>query len=296
MNGDGGPEATRQIDAFSAHVVPVSGQRRDLLHELTVSVFWPHRPGDLDLLIAHGRGCIALDEIGRPLGSAMHFPMGEDFATLGMMVTPPRLQALGGGRWLLRRIMADCAGRDLRLNATRAGYRLYESAGFVPVGTVHQHQGTVLTVPPVDTPPGIDLTPVAASDRAAIAALDARAFGADRGAVLAALLDASTGFVASRNGQPCGFSLIRAFGKGRVIGPVVAETEAMAIALIAPLLRAAQGSFVRLDAPMPDAAFTGYLAAAGLAPVDTVTEMRIGPHRRSAQGAVIFALAAHSLG
>jgi GNAT superfamily N-acetyltransferase len=136
-----------RIDTYEAQVVPITLQDRARLHELTVSVFWPHRPADLDMLIALGRGYIALDEIGRPLGSAMHFPMGGDFATLGMMVTQPRLQAMGGGRWLLRRIMDDCAGRDLRLNATRAGYRLYRSAGFQTVGTVYQHQGIVGSVP-----------------------------------------------------------------------------------------------------------------------------------------------------
>ena len=49
----------------------------------------------------------------------MYFPMGEDFAMLGMMVTVPRLQARGAGKWLLQRVLADCAGRDLRLSATR---------------------------------------------------------------------------------------------------------------------------------------------------------------------------------
>ncbi len=88
---------TLRIDNYEAQVVPISAQSRALLHELTISVLWPHRESDLDFLIHLGRGYVALDEIGRPLGSAMHFPMGSDFAMLGMMVTPPRLQAQGAG-------------------------------------------------------------------------------------------------------------------------------------------------------------------------------------------------------
>jgi hypothetical protein len=89
---------------------------------------------------------------------------------------------------------------------------------------------------------------------------------------------------------------MRRFGKGQVIGPVVAESEAMAIQLVAPLLWQAQGSFVRLDTPTQGEGLTGFLSAAGLVRFDTVTEMRIGPHRRATEGAQTFGLAAHSLG
>jgi len=287
---------TLRIDAFEARVVPISADSRALLHELTVSVHWPHREADIDLLIRLGRGHVALDQIGRPLGSAMHFPMGADFAMLGMMVTPPRLQAQGAGRALLRRIMADCAGRDLRLNATRSGYRLYQSAGFVDVGTVWQHQGTVAAAAAVDPVPGVELAVIAPGDRAAVEALDASAFGARRVTVLEALLGVSTGLIATRAGAPCGFALMRRFGKGHVIGPLVADSEALAMLIAATLMRQAQGSFVRLDTPCTGPALRGFLTASGMAEFDTVTEMRLGPQRRATEGPMIFGLAAHSLG
>lgn len=285
-----------RIDAYEAQVVPISTSSRKILHELTVSVLWPHRESDIDLLISLGRGHVALDEIGRPLGSAMYFPMGDDFATLGMMVTPPRLQAQGAGRALLRRIMQDCEGRDLRLNATRSGYRLYKSAGFVDVGTVWQHQGIVGPVPHVDPVPGVELAVIAAEDRAAIAHMDAQAFGAGREPVLDGLLGVSTGLIATRAGQPCGFALVRRFGKGQVIGPLVADGEPLAMLIAATLMRQAQGSFVRIDTPCDGQALRRFLTGSGMVENDTVTEMRLGPQRRATQGLMTFGLAAHSLG
>ncbi|SDX64754.1 GNAT family N-acetyltransferase [Roseicitreum antarcticum] len=292
----GEPQEKLRINAFEAQTVPITPQGRALLHELTVSVFWPHRENDLEFLIAQGQGYIAVDEIGRAVGSAMRFPMGKDFATLGMMVTPPRLQAQGGGRWLLQRIMRDCDGRDLRLNATRSGYRLYLSVGFIHVGTIYQHQGIVGTVPQPDAMPGVELMPVTLDDAPAIAQMDAEAFGADRGPLLGALIGVSAGMIAMRNGRPCGYALRRPFGKGYVLGPLVAESEEMAVHIAAPLIAQCQGKFLRVDTPSQGQALTGFLSAAGMARFDTVTEMRIGPHRRASEGMVTFGLAAHSLG
>jgi len=290
------PEPKLHLNSFELQVVPITAQSRPFLHELTVSVLWPHRDSDLDFLIRQGRGYLALDEIGRPVGSAMYFPIGGNFALLGMMVTQPRLQARGGGRFLLRRILHDCAGLDLRLNATRSGYRLYRDEGFIDVGKVWQHQGMVGYVPPVDPLPGVEIRAITAEDRVAIGDMDAHAFGADRLNVLGALMGVATGMIALRDGQPCGFGLVRRFGKGQVIGPLVAESEQIAIAITAPLLAQARGSFVRIDTPCHGNDLRSFLTAAGLIQFDTVTEMRIGPHRRADAGMMTFALAAHSLG
>ncbi|SCY94537.1 GNAT family N-acetyltransferase [Paracoccus tibetensis] len=289
-------EPVLQLDSFEVQVAPITAQSRPFLHELTVSVLWPHRHSDLDFLIRQGRGYVALDEIGRPVGSAMHFPMGEDFALLGMMVTPPRLQARGGGRFLLRTILRDCAGRDLRLNATRSGYRLYREEGFIDVGKVWQHQGMVGDVPATEPLAGIEIREITPEDHTAIATMDAHAFGADRSPILAALMEAGRGLIAYRAGRPCGFALVRAFGKGQVLGPLVAEDERLAIALTARALGGMRGLFVRMDTPCQGTDLRAFLTAAGMVQFDTVTEMRIGPQRRAEAGIVTFALAAHSLG
>lgn len=284
------------LDNFQATVRKIRPADRQLLHELTVSVFWPHRDHDLDLFIALGEGYLAIDEIGRPMGSAMYFPMGDDFSMLGMMVTAPRLQTQGAGRWLLNQIMADCAGRDLRLSATRAAYWLYESVGFLPVNTIWQHQGIARDIHLPTPVAGVETRQLFDADIPAILALDGSAFGANRSEILEVLLGLSEGRVAVRNGEIVGYALVRQFGRGRVIGPVIAEEDRMAMQLIAPLIQAHAGTFLRLDVPLRSELFATFLAASGMGAYDTVTEMRIGPHRRASSDAQLFGLAAHSLG
>lgn len=285
------------LDTYEATIRAITPADRPLLHELTVSVFWTHRARDLDTFLALGQGYIALDEIGRPIGSAMYFPMGPDFAMCGMMVTTPRLQALGAGRRLLRRILKDCEGRELRLSATKSGFWLYESAGFETVGTIWQQQGVVRPIHLPESTLGVTLRAVQSSDRAAIHALDRHAYGAERPKVLDAMSDLATGgVVAERAGAVCGFAMMRDFGKGAVIGPVVAENDHLAMQLCAPLLQQCEGRFARLDTPQQSEHFKAFLNAAGLGVFDTVTEMRLGPLRRATDGVMLYGLASHSLG
>lgn len=293
-----GPEEAEamMLDSYRARITPIDPSMRDKIHELTVSVFWPHRPHDLDLFLQLGRGYIALDEIGRPLGSAMYFPAGDDFAMCGIMVTTPRLQSQGAGRRLLRRIMRDCAGRDLRMSATRAGARLYHDAGFEPVSTIFQHQGKARPIHAPAPVPGVTLRELSPGDADAIRTLDRHAYGADRREVVDALLALSDGLVAERDGQVCAYALRRPFGKGVVIGPLVAENEAMAMQLAAPLIQRSEGVFTRLDLPFDSPRFGSLLAAAGMGVFDTVTEMALGRPRRADEGPQLYGLASHSLG
>ncbi|MGB0659836.1 MAG: GNAT family N-acetyltransferase [Mangrovicoccus sp.] len=286
----------RMIDSFLATARPLSLADRGLLHELAVGVFWPHRGRDLDLLLRLGRGYIATDEIGRAMGSTMAFESGEDFAFLGMMVVAPRLQAQGTGRWLLRLVLRDCGARDFRLTATKSGFPLYESEGFVPQALIRQHQGVARSIHLPDPVSGLELRPLTAEDHPEILALDAHAYGASRPQMLEALYEKSEGMVALSGGKICGFALMRNFGRGRVIGPIVAERDRIAMQMIAPLIQAHEGQFLRVDCPTESPVFEAFLAAAGLGVYDTVTEMSRGTHRRASQGPVTFGMASHSIG
>lgn len=285
-----------KLDSYTATITEIDESSLPLLHELAVSVFWPHRARDIELFVNLGRGYIACDEIGRPLGSAMYFPMGDDFAQCGMMVVTPRLQAQGVGRRLLRRILRDCEGRDLRLTATRSGYRLYEMAGFSPVAEITQHQGVARHVTLPEVPKDYTTRDLTADDLPALAALDKAAYGADRLSILEALVEKSSGRVIEVNGEPRGFALSRNFGKGVVIGPIVADDEQSAKRLAAELMAPHEGKFLRCDTWNDFEDFRAFLSAVGLGLFDTVTEMYLPNARRSSSAPRLFAMASHSLG
>jgi GNAT superfamily N-acetyltransferase len=296
--GDALPDS-RTVDAFDVRMADIADIGLDRLQALSISVGWPHRAEDWQFAREVGRGFVALDEIDRVLGSAMWFPQGDDFATIGMVITSPRLQALGVGEWLMKRVLAASAGRSHRLNATRAALALYRALGFQPNRTVFQCQGEARRSE--ETADAGATRRLDATDLPAVTALDARAFGAPRTGLIARLFAQSVGYGIERDGELVAFSLCRPFGRGHVVGPVVAGLDDDAVALVRPHVDAHDGQFLRLDTHLEDGVFPLFLARSGLRIFDTVLTMSLGapltdPATRGPDRPVTFALAAHALG
>lgn len=278
---------TMEVDAFRMHLRDVCEVELAQLHALSIGVGWPHRPQDWELLRALGHGIAAVDDIGRVTASAMWFPQGEHFATIGMVITSPRLQALGTGQWLMDRVIADSGDRPYLLNATRTARRLYLSMDFKRERALAQCQGEVRRIdslPPV--PKGAELRPLTPEDLAEAAALDAQAYGVERPALLARLWSLSEGYGVYRGGRLAAFALCRPFGRGHVMGPVVAAQDVDAIAAIAPHVDAYAGTFLRIDTHLDAGPFTDFIGACGLSVFDTVLTMSRGarfrdPNRRA---------------
>src|SRR5689334_18791604 len=90
---------TVRVKSFELAAKDINEVDVKLLHALSIGVGWPHRPKDWDFLRRAGHGIVAVDGIGRVFGSAMWFPHGREFATIGLVITSPRTQAQGTGRW-----------------------------------------------------------------------------------------------------------------------------------------------------------------------------------------------------
>ncbi|MBB4167507.1 GNAT family N-acetyltransferase [Rhizobium sp. BK538] len=296
---DASTSESKVIDSYEMRIAGIESADLEQLHALSVSVGWPLRAEDLQLLREVGRGYVALDEIGRLTGSAMWFPQGDDFATIGMVITSPRLQTNGTARWLMEHVLSDCRGRNLRLNATRAAHRLYHSLGFQPVLTIYQCQGIVRR--PIDSTTQTEQPEVRrleGENLAAVVELDAGAFGVSRAALIGKLFAQSIGYGLVRDGRLCAFALCRPFGRGHVIGPVVAETDADAIAVVRPHVAAHENQFLRLDTPVESGTFATFLSQSGLTVFDTVLAMS---RRGKGDAAVVpgpnlYGLASHALG
>lgn len=272
------------------------------LHALSIGVKWPHRPSDWDMLRSVGHGCVALDEIGRVFSSAMWFPHGTDCATIGMVITSPRVQTHGGGRWMMERILADCGDRRLVLNSTRAAYPLYVSLGFDPQATVFQCQGIVArgllgVEPRSGTGEAGEVAPLSPADLPDLMALDAAAFGAARPRLLSRIVGISDTVGLRRGGRWVGYAMGRPFGRGHVVGPVVADSDEDAVRLVAPLLAGLEGQFARVDTRQPEGAFRSFLQASGLHLFDTVRTLTRGaPLPKVEPGSPgIYGLAGHAL-
>src|SRR5437763_6997325 len=237
---------------------PVSMADLDPVAALIAAVRWPHRRADIAALIELGHGRLARAGDGRTLGVGLWWRFGDTAARLGLVVVSPDSQGLGIGRRLVERLLADAAPRAVMLLATPAGLPLYKRLGFVKVGAVCQHQGEYSG----GRHPDPRIRAAASEDRSAVLCLDAAAFGVLRPAVLDDLLAVGRAFVLVEDGRVTGYAVERAFGRGSVIGPVVAATEPDAIALFNA---AARPGFVRVDRLLEAANFGRHLAACGLA-------------------------------
>lgn len=268
---DPGPHLT--VDAYEATLEDIGVADLDRLYALSMGVSWPHRADDWRMLLELGKGLAAVDEIGRLIGSAMWFHYEPDVTMIGMMITTPRLQELGAGRRLLLEVLARNEGRRCVLTATRVGKRLYRSLGFGFEQKVHQCQGEAVAPPASVLAPGDTLRPIVPEDFAALLTLETEAIGYRRPALLHRLLAESTGVALMRAGRIAAVSLCRRFGRGHVVGPIYAATDADAIAVLTPHVEAHVGQFLRTDTPEAGGAYARFIADCGLTVFDIVSSM-----------------------
>jgi predicted N-acetyltransferase YhbS len=240
-------------------------------HRLSVAVRWPHRTQDWRLVHRLGTGFVAEagDEV---IGTILCWAHGPEFASLGMVIVDPSWQGRGIGKKLMQMVIAELGKRSILLNSTIAGMPLYASLGFTATGIIHQHQGTVFQPPLRALEPGERIRPLGSRDGAGLAALAARASGMPRGTVLAALLEDAECVVIDRYDEIIGCAMLRRFGHGYAIGPVIAPDVERARTLISHWVGTYAGSFVRIDVSA-NSGLSPWLNELGLVQVDSVTTM-----------------------
>lgn len=260
---------------------------------LTASFGWPHRVEDWQFLLAMGSG-IAAEQDRALAGTAMRWTYGPDWAAVGSIGVKPAAQGQGLGRRLTAAILAGLEGRNVLLHATEMGIPLYRSLGFVPSGVVRQQQGAAFAAGVVALHPGERLRPIGRSDPALLSALNRQAAGMDRSHLLNALLPSGSGVALDRDGEITGFALLRRFGRGHVIGPVVAPDLQGAQALIGHFLASRPGQFIRVDVP-EESGLCPWLEQLGLSDAGPAYRMVRGrePDRGPAR---VFALISQALG
>jgi GNAT superfamily N-acetyltransferase len=265
---------------------------------LSAAVHWPHRLEDWQFVHRLGSGLAVESEGGTLVGTAMRWLFGADGGAIGMVIVAPDRQGRGIGRRLMAGILCGLEDRRLLLHATEAGLPLYRGLGFREIGTVRQYQGAAFSVGIEPLRPGERVRPMGRRDLAALAALDRAATGMDRTEALAALVGLAEGVVLDHHGEARGFALLRRFGRGHAIGPVIAPDAPAAKVLIGHWLGRRPGLFTRIDVP-EESGLSGWLDGLGLADAGPAVRMLRGgasPGREGGPRARCFALVNQALG
>lgn len=243
-------------------------------HALSLAVRWPHRAEDWRFMFDAGSGFVA-DDNGAVTGTALYWKFGEHCGTLGLVIVSAQEQGRGIGRKLMELALEALGNRITFLYATPAGKPLYEKLGFASCGTLDQHQGMIGPIAVTMPPPGCQLRPLATGDLHRIIELASSASGLDRSAVIPALLEVAQGVVLERGGELLGFSLLRRFGWGYAIGPVVAipsPADQLAKSLVTYWLARHAGDVLRIDVP-GGTGINDWLISLGMRPVSSVVRM-----------------------
>lgn len=267
----------------------------DAAWSLSLDQHWPHRPLDWSTAFSLGEGIVA-EVDGELVGTAMRWLWGRTHATIGLVIVSEQMRGRRIGSALMNRILEGLDERVVSLHATEEGRGLYERLGFVRTGEIRQHQGVASNAPLIALDQGWRLRPLDGSDEPALFELDLQARGWERPQLLRTWLDtAERIMVLDHDGTLDGYAILRRFGRGVVVGPVVASDDIGARALIGHLIGAAAGRFVRIDLDF-DSGLAPWVEELQLHRAGTVTAMTRGALRQDADGARLFALATQAMG
>ncbi|MBC5781693.1 GNAT family N-acetyltransferase [Ramlibacter sp. USB13] len=210
-----------------------------------------------------------------PVASLSVVKYGARFAFLGLYIVRPGFRGRGLGWALWQHGMGTAAGRRVGLDGVVAQQDNYRKSGFALAWRNVRYEGRG----------GPAMAPDARLHRLdslpfeSVRACDQPFFPAERGAFLAGWLRQAdaTGLGWVEAGAMRGFGVIRACRRGWKIGPLVADTEAIADALFAGLAsHAAPEEPVYLDIPEPNAAALALTRRHGMRMVFETARMYTG--------------------
>lgn len=274
---------------------PMTADDLPQAHALSAEQRWPHRPVDWEQMFAHSEGLVA-ERDGKVVATAQRWLWGDHHATIGLVIVSPACQGRRIGHRLMSALLEDMDDQTVLLQATAEGRGLYERLGFVRTGEIRQHQGMAQPTPLIALPAGWRLRPSGLNEAAALHQLDRDARGMPRAALIDELIaQADACVVLDHEGTQKGFAILRRFGRGHVIGPVVAPDAESAKALIAHLAGMNAGRFTRIDIDF-SSGLAEWLESIGLLRVDAPTTMVRGAPLQHPEGAPgLFAIVTQAL-
>jgi GNAT superfamily N-acetyltransferase len=281
----------RDRETENVVLVPFARAHLEGALRLSQEMSWPYRIEDWDFALQLGHGFV-LQCAGVVVGTALWWPYGDSYASAGMIIVSKAVQGRGYGARLMDALLAAARPRIITLNSTAEGLALYARRGFASISILHQHNGIPRRRP--DVPPLGDVRPMVPSDLGTIVGLDHEATGWTRREMLNRLIDVGDGYVLLRDDIPRGYAISRLFGRGHVIGPVVAESPTDARALIEAALAPLGGVFVRIDTSA-SSQLGEWLEGIGLQQVGDATTMVLGTQMPTGP-ARTFAVANQSFG
>jgi GNAT superfamily N-acetyltransferase len=235
---------------------------------------WNQTGADWSVFLALGT-VYAIRDRGRVIATTATLPYGGKFGWISMVLIAGSYRRQGLGTKLMERAIGDLTAKGLVpvLDATPAGRDVYVGLGFQDsFGYKRLLLSDRKVIPSLES--GVAVEPISDAAWPELCAYDRTAFGADRSEVLARLRGRlpEAEFCVWRGGHIAGFLMGRMGRRAAQLGPLVADNEEMACALLAQALETLSPP-VYIDFIDDKPQTARFLATAGFAPERPLTRM-----------------------
>lgn len=276
--------------AGSLHVRPMTAADIPFANEVRSLARWNQTPRDWQGYLAfEPAGCFVAEHDGRPAGTAIAINYGGRVAWIGMVLVHPDFRRLGIGTALLRAALHYLQERRItaiKLDATPMGRPVYVPLGFQDEYEVTRFEGLA----PASATVAPDVVPFSSVPFDQIAALDARAFGTPRPAVLADLARRQPDlcFAVRDAHEPCGFLIAREGSSALQLGPCIATNPATADRLLQAFFQRASGRRIYIDVPNVNPAGLALLQRHGFTVQRSFMRMFLGTNPHPGEPTLVF--------
>lgn len=281
-------------------VRPIDPDQSDAVWPLSIEAGWNQNVADWRFMLGAGRGFGIMGPDGRWLASSLVLPLGQNLAWVSMVLVTEGSRRGGVGTGLLKRCIDEVRSADAvaGLDATDQGRPIYLGLGFEDLYRIDRwhFDGTAEDVPA--PPTGITVRPITTADLPRLAVYDRPLTGMERPSILAhlALRQPARAWVAEDiGGKIAGFVLGREGRTATSLGPIVADSEAVAMTLMARAAAAGAGPFI-VDVPQTHGALRTWLEQQGAISPRGYTRMTLGKAKGLDDPRHVFALAGPELG
>ena len=286
-------------EAATLSIRLIDADQCDAVWPLSIEAGWNQNAADWRFMLAVGRGFGCTGDDGRWQASSLVLPLGQKLAWISMVLVTKERRRSGLGTTLLKRCIDEvrAAGAVAGLDATEVGRPIYLPLGFHDLYAISRwhfdRAGEAIAAPT-----GVALRPIAMADLPRLALYDRALSGMERPSILAhlALRQPGRAWVAEDSaGKVVGFALGREGRGATSLGPVIADSEAIALALIARSASSAPGPFI-IDVPVAHRGLRSWLESQGASSPRGYMRMTLGEAKGLDDPAHVFALAGPELG
>jgi GNAT superfamily N-acetyltransferase len=232
-------------ELLSADESPLVESELGDAERLVAAAGWNQTADDWRIFLQYGNVYALRSREGGVIATAATLPYGGRFAWISMVLVAKEFQRRGLATHLLQRCTNDIVAAKLVpvLDATPAGREVYRQMGYRDSWGFQRYAAEVLQVPPAHRSDGVTVANISDAMWPKLCAMDAAAFGADRTGLLtnlgARLPQAA--LYAERNSRISGFLLGRDGRVATQLGPLIADDDETARALLSHAIRTSRG-------------------------------------------------------